>query len=135
MNSNVGDVAARLDRLPLTRGLWRLVILISLGGAFEFYDLFMTAYVAPGLVASGLFTARPAGFFAIDGVGFFVFCTFAGMWLGAIGFGFGLVLYARTRVVALKSAETTTVSPAFACAISSNPTYAVNPGIPRTPSA
>src|SRR5580692_10578201 len=88
MNSNVEDVAARLDRLPLTRGLWRLVILISLGGAFEFYDLFMTAYVAPGLVASGLFTARPAGFFAIDGVGFFVFCTFAGMWLGAVGFGF-----------------------------------------------
>jgi len=88
MSSYAGDVAARLDRLPLTRGLWRLVILISLGGAFEFYDLLMTAYVAPGLVASGLFTARPAGFFAIDGVGFFVFCTFAGMWLGAMGFGF-----------------------------------------------
>ena len=30
--------------------------------------------------------------------------------LGAIGFGFGLVLYARTRVAALKSAESTTVS-------------------------
>lgn len=72
----------------MTRGLWRLVILISLGGAFEFYDLFMTAYVAPGLVASGLFTARSAGFFALNGVGFFVFCTFAGMWLGAVGFGF-----------------------------------------------
>ena len=88
MSSYAGEVAARLDRLPLTRGLWRLVILISLGGAFEFYDLLMTAYVAPGLVASGLFTSRPAGFFATDGVGFFVFCTFAGMWLGAMGFGF-----------------------------------------------
>lgn len=88
MNPYAGEVAARLDRLPLTRGLWRLVILISLGGAFEFYDLLMTAYVAPGLVASGLFTARPAGFFAANGVGFFVFCTFAGMWLGAMGFGF-----------------------------------------------
>ncbi len=64
------------------------MVLISLGGAFEFYDLFMTAYVAPGLVASGLFTARPAAFFAADGIGFFVFCTFAGMWLGAMGFGF-----------------------------------------------
>ena len=83
-----GEVAARLDRLPLTRNLWRLVILISLGGAFEFYDLFMTAYVAPGLVAGGLFTAHPAGFFAPDGIGFFVFCTFAGMWLGSVGFGF-----------------------------------------------
>jgi putative MFS transporter len=28
-------IAARLDRLPLSRTLWRLVFLISLGGAFE----------------------------------------------------------------------------------------------------
>ena len=83
-----GEVAARLDRLPLTSSLWRLVILISLGGAFEFYDLLMTAYLAPGLVASGLFTAHPSGFFALEGVGFFVFCTFAGMWIGSLGFGF-----------------------------------------------
>ena len=83
-----GDVAARLDRLPLTSSLWRLVIAISLGGAFEFYDLLMTAYVAPGLVAGGLFTAHPSGFFALEGVGFFVFCTFAGMWIGSLGFGF-----------------------------------------------
>ena len=77
------------DRLPLTRGLWRLVILISLGGAFEFYDLFMTAYVAPGSGGERACSRRVrAGFFAIDGVGFFVFCTFAGMWLGAVGFGF-----------------------------------------------
>jgi len=72
----------------MTSGLWRLVVLISLGGAFEFYDLLMTAYVAPGLVASGLFTARAGGFFAINGIGFFVFSTFAGMWLGSMGFGF-----------------------------------------------
>jgi putative MFS transporter len=83
-----GEVAARLDRLPLTHSLWRLVVLISLGGAFEFYDLLMTAYVAPGLTASGLFTVHPAGFFAANGIGFFVFCTFAGMWLGSTGFGF-----------------------------------------------
>jgi len=84
----LGEVAARLDRLPMTSGLWRLVVLISLGGAFEFYDLLMTAYVAPGLVAGGLFTIRAGGFFAINGIGFFVFCTFAGMWLGSMGFGF-----------------------------------------------
>jgi len=84
----LGEVAARLDRLPMTSGLWRLVVLISLGGAFEFYDLLMTAYVAPGLVAGGLFTAHANSFFAINGIGFFVFCTFAGMWLGSIGFGF-----------------------------------------------
>ena len=72
----------------MTSGLWRLVVLISLGGAFEFYDLLMTAYVAPGLVASGLFTAHPESFFARNGIGFFVSTTFAGMWLGSMGFGF-----------------------------------------------
>ena len=83
-----GEVAARLDRLPVTFSLWRLVVLISLGGAFEFYDLLMTAYIVPGLAASGLFTAHPAGLLAPDGIGFFVSTTFAGMWLGSVGFGF-----------------------------------------------
>ena len=83
-----GDVAARLDRLPFTRTLWRFVVLISLGGIFELYDLFLTAYITPGLVSGGLFTGTPAGFFDPRGVGFFVFCTFAGMWVGCIGFGF-----------------------------------------------
>ncbi len=47
------DVAARLDRLPTTGAVWRLVLLISLGGFFEFYDLIFTGYVAPGMIASG----------------------------------------------------------------------------------
>jgi putative MFS transporter len=86
--NNAGEIAARLDRLPLTASLWRLIVLISLGGAFEFYDLFLSAYITPGLVGEGLYTSRSASFFAINGIGFFVFCTFAGMWLGAVGFGF-----------------------------------------------
>jgi len=81
------EIAARLDRLVFSASLKKLVLLISLGGAFEFYDLFMTAYIAPGLTASHLFTATAAGFFDSNGIGFFVFCTFAGMWLGALGFG------------------------------------------------
>jgi putative MFS transporter len=42
------QLAARLDRLPMTRHIWYLVTLISLGGGFELYDLFLTAYLAPG---------------------------------------------------------------------------------------
>jgi putative MFS transporter len=83
-----GEVGARLDRLPFTRTLWRFVLLISLGGIFELYDLFMTAYISPGLVKSGLFKTSTADFFAIDGIGFFVFCFFAGMWVGCAAFGF-----------------------------------------------
>ena len=87
------EIAARLDRLPPSRTVWRIVILISLGGMFEFYDLFFTGYVAPGLVKSGLFTPKSLGFFAalhaikIAGFGTFVFSTFAGLWVGLVLFG------------------------------------------------
>jgi putative MFS transporter len=82
------NIGARLDRLPFSRTIWKFVCLIALGGVFELYDLFLTAYIAPGLVRSGLFVAKPDGFFATNGVGFFVFCTFAGMFVGTLGFGF-----------------------------------------------
>lgn len=86
-------IAARLDRLPPSRTVWTIVVLISLGGVFEFYDLFFTGYVAPGMVKSGLFTAQSLGFFAgldsikIAGFGTFVFSTFAGLWFGVVLLG------------------------------------------------
>ncbi|WP_420799999.1 MFS transporter [Paraburkholderia tagetis] len=70
-----------------------MVILLSLGGVFEFYDLFFTGYVAPGMVHSGLFTPESLGFFSalgplkVAGFGTFVFSTFAGLWVGALVFG------------------------------------------------
>jgi putative MFS transporter len=82
------NVAARLDRLPYSKTAKHFVLLISIGAIFELYDLFMTAYIAPGLVKSGLFASSSLHFFGLSGVGFFVFCTFAGMFVGTIGFGF-----------------------------------------------
>ena len=35
--TSAAELAARLDRLPMTRHIWMLVTLISLGGAFELY--------------------------------------------------------------------------------------------------
>ena len=42
------EIAARLDRLPSSRTVWTMVVLLSLGGFFEFYDMFFTGYVGPG---------------------------------------------------------------------------------------
>jgi putative MFS transporter len=96
--NNANEIAARLDRLVFSRSLKRLVLLISLGGAFEFYDLLMTAYIAPGLVAAHLFTTSSANFFAPNGIGFFVFCTFTGMWCGAVGFGYVADRFGRRAI-------------------------------------
>jgi putative MFS transporter len=92
------EIAARLDRLPFTRSLWWLAFLISLGGVFELYSLFMTAYIAPGLVKSGLFANSTVGLFGISGVGFFVFCSFAGMFVGTLGCGFVADLLGRRAI-------------------------------------
>ncbi|MBW8838206.1 MAG: MFS transporter, partial [Burkholderia sp.] len=46
-------ISARLDRLPATRSIWKLVMLLSLGLFFELYDLMFSGYIAPGLVKSG----------------------------------------------------------------------------------
>jgi putative MFS transporter len=83
-----GQIAARLDRLPFTRNLWKLVLLISLGAAFELYDIFLSTYITPGLTASGMFTTKAPSFFAINSVGFFISCNFAGMFVGCVGFGY-----------------------------------------------
>ena len=49
------QLSARLDRLPGSWAVWRLVVLLSLGGCFEFYDLFLTAYLSPALESDSAF--------------------------------------------------------------------------------
>ncbi|MEO9078723.1 MAG: MFS transporter [Rhodanobacter sp.] len=98
------QIAARLDRLPPSRTVWTIIILISLGGVFEFYDLFFTGYVAPGMIKSGLFTEQSLGFFAalsgirLAGFGTFVFSTFAGLWAGVVLLGHLPDRYGRRAV-------------------------------------
>jgi putative MFS transporter len=101
---SAADIAARLDRLPSSRAVWGIVLLISLGCVFEFYDLFFTAYVAPGMIDSGLFTAQSLGIFAsltvirVAGFGTFVFSTFAGLWFGVVVLGQAADRFGRKTV-------------------------------------
>jgi MFS transporter, putative metabolite:H+ symporter len=80
------DIAARLDRLPAGRELWRLVILISLGACFEIYDLLQTAYLTPGLINGGVFKSEARALFGLTDQALFVSATFAGLFVGTILF-------------------------------------------------
>src|SRR6201995_601999 len=89
-------ILARLDRLPPPRHIWTMVTLLSLGGMFEFYDLFMTGYVIPGLVKAGMLTGVAIGMFS--GPALFVAATFGGLFIGTFVFGFVADTYGR-RVI------------------------------------
>jgi MFS transporter, putative metabolite:H+ symporter len=91
-------ISARLDRLPATRYIWQLVLLLSLGGCFEFYDLFLTAYIGPGLVRSGLFSGASVSFFGFSGLASFVAATFVGLFIGTLVFGFAADKFGRRLV-------------------------------------
>ena len=85
---DAGSISARLDRLPATRSIWKLVVLLSLGFFFELYDLLYTGYVAPGLVKSGLLTATTHGLFGTTGIASFIAALFSGLFIGTIACGF-----------------------------------------------
>src|SRR6201996_1277986 len=94
--SRAAAILARLDRLPSTRHVWVLITLLSLGGMFELYDLFMTAYVVPGLVKAGLLKDVAVGIFA--GPALFVAATFTGLFIGTMFFGYVADKYGRRTI-------------------------------------
>jgi MFS transporter, putative metabolite:H+ symporter len=64
-----------------------MVVLLSLGGCVEFYDMFLTAYIAPALYRSGIFTPTTRGIFGLEGIASFVAAFFAGLFLGTLSLG------------------------------------------------
>lgn len=94
----MGDIGARLDRLTASRAIWTRVALLSLGGCFEYYDLFLTGYVAPGLVRGGILTPTTPGLFGTSGVASFVAALFAGLFVGTALFGFVADRFGRKTI-------------------------------------
>jgi putative MFS transporter len=91
-------VAARLDRLPPSRHTRQLVTLVSLGGWFEFYDLFFTAYIAIGLFKAGIFKPTTQGLFDLQGFASFVAALFAGLFVGTLAFSWLSDRYGRRSI-------------------------------------
>jgi MFS transporter, putative metabolite:H+ symporter len=83
-----GEIAARLERLPATRTIWKYVVLLSLGFFFELYDLLYTGYIAPGIVKSKILTVTTAHFFGMTGIAAFLAYLFAGLFVGTFACGF-----------------------------------------------
>lgn len=80
------QISARLDRLPSSPYLWRLVVLLSLGAFFEIYDIGLSAPLSLGLLKSGVFHRGAAGLFGLTDQASFLAATFAGLWVGTLGF-------------------------------------------------
>jgi len=71
----------RIERLPLGRFHRRFITLISMGGWFDFYDIFMIAYIGAALQESGFLTLQRFSTLVAAG--------FLGMFFGTILFGMG----------------------------------------------
>ena len=82
----VVTVAARLDRLPPSWHMRKLITLLSLGAWFEFYDLFLPAYVQIGLYKEGLFKLTTSDLFDLQGFASMIAASFAGMFVGTLAF-------------------------------------------------
>ena len=80
-------ISARIDRLPATRAVWTLVVLLSMGGFFEIYELLSTAYIAPGMIKSGILSASTAKLFGLNGLAAFIAANFAGLFVGTCVIG------------------------------------------------
>ena len=79
-------INARLDRLPMTRNIWIMVSLISVGAWFQLYNMFYTGYIAPGLFQSKIFTPTTVSFFGLTGLASFIASLFVGLFIGTIAF-------------------------------------------------
>jgi MFS transporter, putative metabolite:H+ symporter len=80
------EITARLDRLPMTRTIWLMTFLVSLGGFFDAYALGLIGSLAPGLLKARIFTATTVGLFGMTGLASYIAALFAGLFLGTIAF-------------------------------------------------
>ena len=77
-------LTARLDRLPMTRSMWIMAILLTFGGFFDGYAIGLIGALGPGLFKAKIFTATTVSFFGLTGFASFVAALFAGLFVAAL---------------------------------------------------
>jgi putative MFS transporter len=78
------QLTARLDRLPMTRTLWIMVILLTFGGFFDGYAIGLIGALGPGLFKAQIFTPTTVSFFGFTGFASFVAALFAGFFIASL---------------------------------------------------
>ncbi|HUK89838.1 MAG TPA: MFS transporter [Blastocatellia bacterium] len=91
-------VGARLDRLPATAYVWKLIVVLSLGGFFEIYDIYLTGSISPALIHSGIFHAGAKGLFGLTDQATFASVTFLGLFIGTVAFASVADRYGRRPI-------------------------------------
>jgi MFS transporter, putative metabolite:H+ symporter len=81
IESTSNAIAARIEQISVGKFHRRFIALVSLGGWFDFYDIYMMAYIGAALQQSGFLTLHQ--FTNVIAAGFF------GMFTGTILFGMG----------------------------------------------
>jgi putative MFS transporter len=84
--SSANSIVSRIERLPAGWGLMRIVLLIAIGGWFEFYELFMPGGIASGLVHSGIYRIKANGLLDFHSFPSFLAAFFLGMFLSTLLF-------------------------------------------------
>jgi MFS transporter, putative metabolite:H+ symporter len=93
-------LTARLDRLPMTRTLWVMAILLTFGGFFDGYAIGLIGAIGPGLFKSGIFTATTVSFFGMTGFASFVAALFAGFFVATLLVSFIADRFGRRAIFA-----------------------------------
>src|ERR1700749_3207041 len=78
------QLTARLDRLPMTRTLWIMAVLLTFGGFFDGYAIGLIGAHGPGLFKANIFTPTTVSFFGFTGFASFVAALFAGFFLASL---------------------------------------------------
>src|SRR3954462_8379333 len=114
------EISRRLAAMPGPSHVWRLVILLSLGGCFEIEDLFLTGYSSPGLSRSGWLSTTTTAFFGFSGIGAFVAATFAGLFVGTFFLGFLADRFGRRAIFTYALLGDSAASVVMACQTTSD---------------